>query len=141
MIYKSKSIPASISASAYDLDMSHKWIFSIILILCGFLIAPELLEITSKVSPGNEFLSFFTIAGIMGVGTDPLVHGKKNIIHYISAILLGICSQIIVLLVNPYIFLLWIPYILYTLYMENGKWNMLFGEIIMILNLLACDII
>ena len=139
IIYKDKKIPQSISATIYSLDLKSKWIYTIVIFLSALLIAPHLFEITSVI--GIELLAYFTIVGMLGVGACPLVYGEKNILHYICAVLIGSSSQVISYLLCPYTMFLWLPYIIYTLYMENGKWNMMFGEIIMASTLLICGIV
>lgn len=94
------------------------------------MIAPRLFSITNNY---YSFLVFFTLVGILGVGVDPLIKGQKNIIHYSSAIMMGISSQILVYIINPYILLSWIPYIIYTIYIEDGRKNMFFAEIVMLI--------
>lgn len=74
------------------------------------------------------------------MGVDPLIKGDKNIIHYISAIIMGISSQIIVYLLNPYLLLLWVPYIIYTMYKEDGTKNMFIAEMVMLISLFILQI-
>lgn len=136
---KDKGISESISATVYSLDDKSKWVYTIIIFIAAFLIAPHLFEITSAFSA--EFLAFLTIIGMLGTGAAPLVHGKKNILHYSSAIIMGIASQIISYMLFPKIMFMWVPYIIYTLYMENGKYNMFIGELIMMISLLVCGIV
>ena len=138
IIWKDKKIPQSISATVYSLDKKNKWIYTIVILLAAFLIAPYLFEITSAI--GIEIVAFFTMVGILGVGACPLIYGKKNELHYVCAILMGSSSQVISYLLCPYTMFLWLPYIIYTLYMENGKWNMMFGEMAMMIALLICGI-
>jgi len=33
------------------------------------------------------------------------------------------------------------PYVVYTLYMDDGRWNMMFGEMVMMIALLICGIV
>ena len=138
IIWKDKKIPQSISATVYSLDKKSKWLYTIITFIVAFLIAPYLFEITSAI--GIEILAYFTILGMLGTGADPLVHGEKNIIHYSCAVLLGSSSQVISYLLCPYTMFLWLPYVVYTMYMEDGRWNMLFSEIVMMIALLICGI-
>ena len=81
---------------------------------------------------GYEFLSFFVVAGILGVAVDPLVEGEKNILHYVSAMIMGISSQILVYITNPQLLLMWFPYVIYTLMTDDGRKNMFFGEMVML---------
>ena len=138
IIWKDKKIPQSISATVYSLDKKSKWLYTIIIFIVAFLIAPYLFEITSAI--GIEILAYFTILGMLGTGADPLVHGEKNIIHYSCAILMGSSSQVISYLLCPYTMFLWLPYVVYTLYMEDGRCNMMFGEIVMTIALLICGL-
>lgn len=138
-IIKCRCIPESISATVYSLDNKNKWIYTIVILLSAFLIAPHLFAITSTI--GIEILAYFTIVGMLGVGACPLIYGEKNTLHYGCAILMGTSSQVISYLLCPYTMFLWIPYVVYTLYMDDGRWNMMFGEIIMTLTLLICGIV
>ena len=130
VIIKNKEIPNSISQTVYSLSEGRKWVFTLIMFVVAFMVAPQLVE---SMPNGYEFLGILISSGILAVGVDPLEKGKRNIIHYIGVITLGISSQVAVYIINPYIFGLWIPYILYTLYMEDGSKNMLIGELIMTL--------
>lgn len=124
-----KGLPNSISQIVYALDDKWKWTFTAVMITVAFMIAPQLMIVSS----GYEYLAFLTVVGIIGVGVDPLVKNEKNIVHYVSAIIMGISSQILVKLINALYFALWIPYVFYTLYMEDGSKNMFLGEIVMLL--------
>ena len=98
--WKDKRIPYSISSTVYSLEKKNRIVFTAVMFLTAMLIAPWLFEIMS----GTDlmFLPFLTIIGLFGVGADPLVYNEKNIIHYASAILLGISSQFIVWIMLPY---------------------------------------
>ena len=138
IIWKDKKIPQSISATVYSLDKKSKWLYTIVILSAAFLIAPYLFEITSAI--GIEMVAYFTLVGILGVGVCPLIYGEKNTLHYVCAILMGASSQVISYLLCPYTMFLWLPYIIYTLYMDNGRWNMMFGEIVMVFALLICGV-
>lgn len=136
IIWKDKCVPQSISATVYSLDEKNRWLFGSVIGLIGILIAPGLFEILSTTN--YIFLAFLTIVGIFGVASDPLMHNEKNVIHYVSAILMGASSQLIVYITNAWLMALWLPYICYTMYMENGKWNMIFAEAVMMTGLFLC---
>lgn len=129
---KNKEMPNSISQTVYMLSEKWKWLFTVVMFVAAFMIAPQLMTVAS--AHGCEFLSYLTVAGILGVGVDPLVKNEKNIIHYASAVIMGVSSQVLVLLVNPWFFLSWVSYICYTLYMEDGRKNMFVGEMSMYSN-------
>lgn len=135
IVLKNKEIPNSISQTVYSLP--YNWIFTLIMFISAFLIAPNLFEILPE---AYKFLAFLTIGGILGVGVDPLIKGDKNIVHYISAIIMGVSSQIIIYLLNPYLLLLWIPYIIYTMYKEDGTKNMFIAEMVMFISLFILQI-
>lgn len=127
---KNKEIPNSISQTVYLLSKGKKWIFTLVMFVVAFMVAPQLVE---SMPNGYEFLGVLISSGILAVGVDPLDKGRKNIIHYAGAVVLGVSSQVAVYMINPYIFSVWIPYIIYTLYMEDGSKNMLIGELAMML--------
>ena len=132
-IVKCGCIPESISASVYALDDEEKWVFSSVMLLLGAMIAPYLFEI---VSPSSEFLVWLIIMGLFGIGVDPLKEGSKNIPHYVSAAVCGVCSQLVLLLNAPSILLLWGLYVPYTLIWEKSGKNMFFAELIMIIGIM-----
>lgn len=132
IITKDKEIPNSISQMVYSLEEKMKWTFTMVMMIVGFMIVPQLMEV---INPNYEFLGFLTVLGIFGVGADPLVKGEKNIVHYVSAAIMGISSQIIVLMNMSNLMYMWIPYVMYTLYEEKSDKNMFFAEIIMLISL------
>ncbi len=133
VIIHDREIPNSISQIVYSLSEKWKWTFTIVMFIVGFMIVPQLIEVIQN--PLYKFLGFFTVLGILGVGADPLVKGEHNIVHYLSAIIMGISSQIIVYMNIPQLLYLWIPYILYTLYESNADKNMFLAEIVMLISL------
>lgn len=126
---KDREIPNSISQMVYSLSGKWKWTFSAVLVAVAFMIVPQLMTVTIE---GYEFLSFFVVAGILGVAVDPLVEGEKNILHYVSATIMGISSQILVYIINPQLLLMWFPYVIYTLMTDDGRKNMFLGEMVML---------
>lgn len=133
VIIHDREIPNSISQIVYSLSEKWKWTFTIVMFIVGFMVVPQLIEVIQN--PLYKFLGFFTVLGILGVGADPLVKGEHNIVHYLSAIIMGISSQIIVYMNIPQLLYLWIPYILYTLYESNADKNMFLAEIVMLISL------
>jgi hypothetical protein len=129
IVWKDKRIPYSISSTVYSLEKKNRIVFTLVMFTTAMLITPWLFEIMS----GTDlmFLSLFTSVGLLGVGADPLVYNEKNIMHYASAILMGVSSQFIVWVKLPWLMTLWIPYIIYTMYMDDGRWNMMFAEAVM----------
>lgn len=136
--WKDKRIPFSISQTVRSLDDENKWLFTVMMFTVAILIAPQLIEIMSPF--GYEPLAFITALGLIGVGSDPLGGWDKDIIHYVSAVIMGVASQIIVWLVSPWLMLLWLPYVIYTMYMDDGRWNMMFAEMVMMIALFVCGL-
>ena len=131
-----KGIPNSISQIVYGLDDKWKWTFTIVMFIVAFMILPRLIFVSMY---NYEFLAILVSAGILGVGADPLVKGETNVVHYISAVILGISSQVIVFMIMPQLLYMWIPYILYTLYEEKSDKNMFLAEMVMLITLaIAC---
>lgn len=127
---KDKDIPNSISQITYSLSERYKWTFTLIMFLVAFMIAPQLVE---SMPNGYEFLGILIAGGILGVGVDPLDKSRPNVIHYTSAIVMGIASQVAVYMIYPNFLFFWVLYILYTLFMDDGSKNMFVGEFIMLL--------
>ena len=137
--WKDKRIPYSISSTVYSLEKKNRIVFTLVMFTTAMLITPWLFEIMS----GTDFtyLSFFVSVGLLGVGADPLVYNEKNIMHYTSAILMGVSSQLIVWMKLPWLMTLWIPYVIYTMYMDDGRWNMMFAEAVMMAALAVVGLI
>lgn len=132
--WKRKEMPQSISATVYDLDIKRKWVFTAVMFLVTFMIVPQMIE---KASENTKFLAFLTCGGILGVGADPLCHNEEHPIHYVSAIIMGVSSQVLVGLNEPWFLVTWAPYIVYTLYKTDGTKNMFIGEMSMLANVAA----
>ena len=61
MIYAGKQIPESISQTVFLLPRKGQWVFSVVMVMVGFLLMPVLFE---KVSESTQFIAFF-IGGII----------------------------------------------------------------------------
>lgn len=104
---KNNGIPIHISQSYYILQ--HKFWFSFTMIALTFMLIPPLLSIT----PSNlQFLSFFTGASIGFIGVTPnFLEEFEGKIHEIAACIAILCSQLLIILLNPIILSTWIIYI------------------------------
>ena len=138
MIYRSREIPASISATVFQLSRKGQWVFTIVMWLVGFLLLPVLLE---KVSEKTQFLAFLMVAGIGFVGAAPLVLKEKNTVHYVSAAIAGISSQLLVALNQPLLLLTWVLYVGYTLVAKDVSRNLFWVEFLCMLNIFALCLI
>lgn len=111
MIYKNKGIPNSISATYYILQ--HKYWFCFTMISVGIILLIALLD---TVSSNIQFLVFLACSGIIFVGAAPNFKEQlEKKVHEIGAIICISGSQILIILTQPIILLLWVPWIIYIL--------------------------
>jgi hypothetical protein len=54
---------------------------------------------------------------------------------------MGVSNQLIVWIKLPWLMTLWIPYVIYTMYMDDGRWNMMFAEVVMMAALAVVGLI
>lgn len=116
---KVKGIPYSISATFYALE--HKWLFCATMIITAGLLMPAILQETPE---SYQFTAFLACAGMIMVGSAP--HFKEGIekkIHTVGAVLCLLFSQVWVLLTCPWLLLVWLCYLAYTVVMMIKKWN------------------
>lgn len=138
VVIKNKAIPIHLSQSFFILE--HKFLFSICLLLIAFLALPPLLEITPI---SYQFLSFISCVSLGFIALTPNYLDKYNgIIHKVAACIAVICSQILILLINPFLMISWFFYIFICLIISRIKeitisqMNPLFwGEIIAFTNI------
>lgn len=137
------NMPDSISQIVFLLKDRNKWIFAAVMVGVGLLLMPFLLE---RASEGTKFLSFLSIAGVIGVGVNPLIGSHdgetamhSDTLHYVCAALCGVCSQLLVALNSPWWLTLWTLYVAYTLFERKADKNVFMAEVICILTtLLFC---
>lgn len=134
------NMPNSISQMVFLLKDRNKWIFAAVMVGIGLLLMPFLLE---RASENTEFLAFLSMAGVIGVGVNPLLskdEGKTamngDALHYVCAALCGVCSQLLVALNRPWWLSLWALYVVYTLLERKADKNMFVAEVICILTTL-----
>ena len=76
----------------------------------------------------------FTL-GICLVGMSPCYHVINKYLHWFGGILSGVSSQIFVGLINPWLFLAWIPLVIYAIF--NKKDDKIFwAEVICMVTLM-----
>lgn len=116
---KVKGIPYSISATFYALE--HKWLFCATMIITAGLLMPAILQ---KTPESYQFTAFLACVGMIMVGAAPhFKEGLEKKIHTVGAVLCLLFSQVLVLLTCPWLLLLWLGYLAYTLVMMIKKWN------------------
>lgn len=89
-----KSVPESISAIVYSFGKPGRWMWTLWIWACAFLLAPMLIEAMPE---NRQFLSFLTISMLTFCGAMPLVIGVSNDAHNFCGIAAGIGSQLCVL--------------------------------------------
>lgn len=134
------NMPDSISQIVFLLKDRNKWIFAAVMVGVGLLLMPFLLE---RASEGTKFLAFLSIAGVIGVGVNPLIGSHdgetamhSDTTHYVCAALCGVCSQLLVALNSPWWLSLWTLYVAYTLFERKADKNVFMAEVICILTTL-----
>lgn len=113
--YKSGGIPSSISATFYRLK--HPYWFCAVMWLTAVLLMPAILEVST---PGTEWIAFLGCAGMLLVGVAPNFREEfEGKVHTAGAILCLAGSQLWVAFNCPWVLLLWIGYIIYTIIMMS----------------------
>ena len=116
---KGKGIPYSISATFYALE--HKWWFSVTMVITAGLLMPAILEITPD---SYQFTAFLACVGMIMTGVSPhFKEGTEKKIHTTGAVLCLLFSQVWVGLTCPWMLLVWVGYLAYTVAMIIKKWN------------------
>lgn len=105
-------IPKSLSHTAYL--MQNKKFFLYTFWSIGIILLYPLSLI-------NVPLSLLFTLGLLCVGISPWYKQYDKIAHFGGGYLSGITSQILVTLVNPWILLLWIPYIIYAIFTKDNN--------------------
>lgn len=114
-----RSIPSSISATFYTLE--QKWWFCVTMVATAFLLLPSILEVTPD---SYQFTAFLACAGMIATGVAP--HFKEGIekrVHTTGAVLCLVLSQVWVALTCPWILLVWVGYLTYTIVMMIKNWT------------------
>lgn len=105
-------IPQSLSQTAYLLN--NKKIFLYTFWFTGIILFYPLSLISIPLS------LLFTL-GLLWVGISPNYKQYGKIIHFGGGYLSGVVSQILVTLVNPWLLLLWLPYIIYAIFIRDDS--------------------
>lgn len=116
---KCKGIPYSISETYYKIE--HKMWFGVTMVLTACLLMPAILQVTPD---SYQFTAFLACSGMIATGVAPNfreVIDRK--IHTIGAVLCLVFSQVWVSLTSPWMLLLWIGYLAYTVIGIKRNWN------------------
>lgn len=126
MIFTGKQIPESVSQTVYIMPRTGQWVFALVMMSVGFLLAPVLMEISAE---RTQVFAFLMTGGILGVGASPLVAKEKNTFHYVCAAISGIASQVLVALNQPLCLLAWFLYVIYTLFAKDVSRHFFWAEV------------
>lgn len=113
---KFKGIPNSISASFYSLQ--HKYWFRFTMWTTPLLLMPAIFEISDT---NTQWLAYLACVGMIVVGCFPDYVGDKFYYrgHVAGAVITMVSSQVWVAFNCPWVLLLWIGYIIYTIIMMS----------------------
>lgn len=115
--YKSGGIPSSISVTFYRLK--HPYWFCAVMWLTAGLLMPAILEVST---PGTEWIAFLGCAGMLLVGVAPNFREEfEGKVHTAGAIITMLSSQVWVAFNCPWMLLLWIAYVVYTVVMMTRR--------------------
>lgn len=117
-IWKTHTIPDSVSAVVYTLSKRKRFVWTIWMWAVSMTVGIPLIDAMPETW---KFLSFFTLACLMFCGAMPLINGEKNTMHYVLAICAGILSQVCVLIASPFCLLVWLLMVAYKILVWN--WN------------------
>lgn len=118
LIWAIYGILPSISDSFYHLPKKLKFLFT--LFCWGFAIPAAMIGFTLAEGSTWQFLMLFAAGGIMFVGAAPDFqneNGMDRIVHYISALIGVISSQLYILLVFPEIYYITVSFALFSILM------------------------
>lgn len=115
---KFRGVPASISATFYKLE--HKLWFGATMVLTACLLMPAILQVTPD---SYQFTAFLACAGMIATGVAPnFREGIEKKIHTTGAVLCLVFSQVWVGLSCPWVLLVWVGYLVYTVVMMVKNW-------------------
>lgn len=131
--WKDGALPDSISAMVYSFGKAGRWTWTLWLWTVTFLFTPALLDALE----GNpfQFIGFFTVASLMFCGAMPLIAGEKNTLHYVTAIIGAVLSQVCVLMICPLVLLLWFS--LVGLFFAKDAIQQLAGKGVLVMEILC----
>lgn len=122
---KDNRIPKSLSDTAYL--CKYKKTFLVTFWTAGIILFYPLSQISIPLS------LLFTL-GILLVGITPWYKNFNKPTHFVGGYLSGAVSQILVALVYPQLLLIWIPYILYAIFIKDDS-KTFWAEIVCFANL------
>lgn len=114
-----QGIPYSISDTYYSLK--HKLWFGFTMIFTAGLLMPSILNRTPET---YQFTAFLMCAGLFFVGLAPNFRkGMDRPIHIGATTVAAICSQVWVVLSQPFVLIIWLAWIAYIIVRIRQVWN------------------
>lgn len=114
-----RGIPYSISETYYKIK--HKFWFAVATIGTAALLMPAILEVTPE---QYQFLAFLACVGMILTGAAPnFREGIEKKIHIAGAFMCLVFSQWWVASLYPFLLVLWLLYLIYTILDIKRKWK------------------
>lgn len=112
-------IPYSISETYYKIK--HKFWFAVAIVGTAALVMPAILEVTPK---QYQFLAFLACVGMIFTGVAPnFREGIEKKIHIAGAFMCLVFSQWWVASIYPFLLILWLLYMIYTVIGIKSNWK------------------
>lgn len=119
-----RGIPYSISETYYKIK--HKFWFAVATIGTAALLMPAILEVTPE---SYQFLAFLACVGMILTGVAPnFREGIEKRIHIAGAFMCLVFSQWWVASLYPFLLILWLLYLIYTVIGIKGNWKGYFAQ-------------
>lgn len=114
-----RGIPYSISETYYKIK--HKFWFAVATIGTAALLMPAILEVTPE---SYQFLAFLACVGMILTGAAPnFREGIEKRIHIAGAFMCLVFSQWWAASLYPFLLILWLLYLIYTVIGIKGNWK------------------
>lgn len=124
-VCKRWGVPASISQSWFDIK--RKWIFSVVVAVCLGLMFNPLMMVLPDIW---QWIGFLMVAGGLLVAFAPnLSDDMEEKVHMTGAIIMGVASQVIVVVQCPLLLMVWLLWGHYW-YLSGYKKGVFWAEMI-----------
>lgn len=125
-------VPNSISQTFFSIE--NKWIFSVVIIMSFLLLLAPLMNVLSE---DYQWMGFLMVSGGVLIGLAPnLLDEVEEMVHMVGATVMGVASQIIVILLEPWLMLIWIMWLVLMWNEKRVFWAEVIGGITLYLSLL-----
>ena len=124
MIKDEGCIPSSLSATVFSMEKKDRWIWCIVIWSVVFICLPTYI---GKTGENTRFLAFFAMAGLLFVGGAPLVLKSEDRMQYWvhcgAAVVCAVCSQLVLVLNQPWLLLAWVPFVVAGFIIGWKRWR------------------